>query len=60
MKGHFADAADEKYRPISDKLRVVDPLLASGLVQPPETGMLQSGRLAQPHEWNFGSVAKPE
>ena len=42
VKGHFTEAASEKYDPISGKLRVIDAVLKSGWVEPTETWKLQS------------------
>lgn len=42
VKGHFAEAADQKYEPIDGKLRLIRTILANGWVNPDETWKLQA------------------
>ena len=42
VKGHFTEAADEKYAPIDGKLRVIDTILSQGWVDQGETAKFQS------------------
>jgi hypothetical protein len=42
VKGHFSEDAEEKYAPISGKLRVISAVLDNGWVAPSETWKLQS------------------
>ena len=42
VKGHFTEAADEKYQPVSGKLRVIGAVLDNGWVETAETWKLQS------------------